>query len=230
MTYTQKKSKRVRKKNLLYAIIYTLIFIIIIVAVDYKIRPIIKTMSAYQAKVYSNKIINDAIYEELGKENIVYSNIVNIAYDDKGQVSSLQTDIITLNKIRSRVVKSVINSLKEIDNQEIRIPIGTLTGVQFLSGRGHKVLFKIIPTGYVETSLVNKFDSAGINQTRHQIMLNLKMTITAIIPGYSTTTDITSNVCLAETVIVGIVPDAFTEVTDGDNLADKIFNYGADRQ
>ncbi len=226
----KKRSKRVIKKNFLYVIIYILILIIIIGAVDYKIRPIIKTMSAYQAKVYSNKIVNDAIYEELGKENIVYSNIVNIAYDDNGQVSSLQTDIITLNKLRSRVVNSVINSLKEINNQEIRIPIGTLTGVQFLSGRGHKVLFKIIPTGYVETSLINKFDSAGINQTRHQIMLNLKMTITAIIPGYSTTTDITSNVCLAETVIVGTVPDAFTQVLDDQDVTGKIFDYGADRQ
>ena len=219
-----------KPKKLIFILFYVILFTFIIVLIDFKIRPIIKTMSAYQAKVYSNKIINDAIYEELAEEKIIYSNIVNISFDENGQVSSLQTDIISLNRLRSRIVNSVIKSLHEIDHQEIRIPIGTLTGVQLLSGRGKKILFKIIPTGYIETSLSNKFDTAGINQTRHQIMLNLKLTVTAIIPGFSTTTDISSNICLAETVIVGTVPDAFTEVLDDQDVTGKIFDYGADRQ
>ena len=219
-----------KPKKLIFILFYVILFTFIIVLIDFKIRPIIKTMSAYQAKVYSNKIINDAIYEELVEEKIIYSNIVNISFDENGQVSSLQTDIISLNRLRSRIVNSVIKSLHEIDHQEIRIPIGTLTGVQLLSGRGKKILFKIIPTGYIETSLSNKFDTAGINQTRHQIMLNLKLTVTAIIPGFSTTTDISSNICLAETVIVGTVPDAFTEVLDDQDVTGKIFDYGADRQ
>lgn len=222
--------KKKRKIFFIYFIIYFFLLIFLIAVADYKIRPIVKTMSAYQAKVYSNKIINDAVYEELGKENIIYNNIVTISFDDNGQVSSLQTDIITLNRLRSRIVNSVIKSLQKLNTQEIKIPIGTLTGIQFLSGRGHKILFKIIPTGYVETSLSNKFDDAGINQTRHQIMLNLKLTVTAIIPGYSTTTDISSNICLAETVIVGTVPDAFTQVLDDQDITGKIFDYGAERQ
>ncbi|MEF9983072.1 MAG: sporulation protein YunB [Oscillospiraceae bacterium] len=209
--------------------IYFLIFAAISLFIDFQIRPIIKTMSAYQARVFSGKVINDAISNQLLEKNITYDKIISITLNEKGNVSSVQTDIVTLNRLRTDIINSVIESIDEISEQDIEIPIGTLTGVQLFSGRGPKVNFKIKPTGFIETSLKNKFDSAGINQTRHQIMLNINLTVTAIIPGYTTTTEVSSNFCLAETIIVGAVPEAFTEVLDSQDVTGKIFDYGADR-
>ena len=215
-------------KVLLNIFIYFAVCIFAFIITDYKIRPIIKTMSAYRAKVFSAKIINDAVYNELQNQNVNYGKIVKLTYGENGNVTSLQTDIIALNKLKTEVINSVVESIANMKDQEIRIPIGSLTGVQFLSGRGKRILFKIIPAGYVEATFKNKFDSAGINQTRHQIILNLKMTVTAIIPGYSTTTQIETDICMAETVIVGLVPEAFTEVLDSQDVTGKIFDYGAE--
>lgn len=227
MTHFSRRGYKI--KVLLKIIIYFAVCIFAVFLADYKIRPVIKTMSAYRAKVYAMKIINDAVYNELQKQNVNYNNIVELTHGENGIVTSLQTDIIALNKLRSGVVNSVVDGIGKMKDQEIRIPIGSLTGIQLLSGRGKKILFKIIPAGYAEATLKNKFDSAGINQTRHQIILNLKMTVTAIIPGYSTTTEVETDICMAETVIVGLVPDAFTEVLDSQDITGKIFDYGAER-
>lgn len=219
-----------KNKNKLGIFIILFTFIIISFVIDARIRPIVKTMSAYQAKVFSGKVINEAVLNELSKEDITYDKIVTITLNEKGEVTSLQTDIIALNKLRTNIINSVLDSIDEISTQDIKIPIGTLTGVQILSGRGPRIDFDIIPAGYIETKMQNKFDSAGINQTRHQIMLTINLTVTAIIPGYTTSTDVNANFCLAETVIVGSVPEAFTQVIDsqGDTTGD-IFDYGAER-
>jgi len=69
-----------------------------------------------------------------------------------------------------------------------------------------------MPSGSVVTSVSNVFDSAGINQTRHQIMLNIKSTVSVIIPGYITSVPVETNMCIAESVIVGLVPDTYANV------------------
>lgn len=203
-------------------------FATVILLVDMRIRPVIKGISSYQAKVYATKVINDAIYSELAKENIRYDNLVSLTQNNIGEITSLQTDMVALNRLRSRATDAVLQQISTMNNQHIYIALGTLTGLQLLSGRGPELSIKIVPAGYLQTELENRFDSAGINQTRHQIMLKMDMRVSAIIPGFSVSTDIHTEFCLAETVIIGVVPDAFTQVTgDSDSLTRQIFDYRA---
>ena len=70
------------------------------------------------------------------------------------------------------------------------------------------------------------FSSAGINQTSHQIELEVTVRIYAAIPGFRSSIETTTNYLVAETVLVGEVPDSFTQV-DGDqaDIVRKIFDY-----
>ncbi len=131
--------------------------------------------------------------------------------------------------MRANITNTVLYHVANLENQDINIPIGSLTGVQILSGRGPKVKFHVMPAGYLLTDYENRFDSAGINQTRHQILLNMTMNVTAIVPGYSVTTEVKTSYCLAETVIVGMCLESFTEVTGDDRSISKIFDFGAGR-
>lgn len=205
------------------------IFIVMTIAIllmDSLIRPIIQTMSSYQAKVFATQAINDAISTELDNLDISYDELVTVSVNSKDEVTSIQTNMLALNRLRSNITEAILQELGSIENQIIDVPIGTLSGVQFLSGRGNNIQFRIVPAGYIQTDFENKFDSAGINQTRHQIVLNVDMTVIAIIPGYSVTTEVKANYCLAETVIVGTVPDNFTKVTGDDrSLTSKLFDY-----
>ena len=184
---------------------------------DLRIRPYIQSISSYQAQIYGTRVINDAIYEELASENIRYDNLVTLTQNGQGQITSLQTDMVALGRLRGRVTEAVIQEIDEMEEQQIAIALGTLSGVQLLSGRGPDVHLRVEPAGYLTSEVENRFESAGINQTRHQIMLLLDMRVMAIIPGYTTSTEIHTEYCLAETVIVGTVPDTLLTLSGKDS-------------
>ena len=197
-------------------------------AADKHIRPMIKTMAASQAKVFATRAINKAVNEQLASGEIPYDSLVKVSLDNNGKVTSVQTDMVKLNLLKSAMTNAASEQLNLLQSQTVRIPIGTLLGLQILSGRGPRVEFKIVPAGFVNSQLTHRFDTAGINQTRHQIVLELIANISAVLPGYSAASQVTSSLILAETVIVGVSPEAFTQViteqTEPENI---IADYGS---
>ena len=184
---------------------------------DLRIRPYIQSISSYQAQIYGTRVINDSIYEELASENIRYDNLVTLTQNGQGQITSLQTDMVALGRLRGRVTEAGDSGDRRDGGAADCHCTGTLSGVQLLSGRGPDVHLRVEPAGYLTSEVENRFESAGINQTRHQIMLLLDMRVMAIIPGYTTSTEIHTEYCLAETVIVGTVPDTLLTLSGKDS-------------
>ncbi|KAF5034077.1 Sporulation protein YunB [anaerobic digester metagenome] len=198
----------------------------LLVAVDAQIRPMIKSMAAYQAKAYATRVINEAISTQLTINAVSYDSLVKVTTDYNGRVTSVQTDMVRLNLLKATMTNAASQQLALLQSQTIRIPLGTLLGWQVLSGRGPKIEFKIVPAGFVQSQLNHRFDSAGINQTRHQIIMQLDANIVAILPGYTAASEISSSLILAETVIVGVSPESFTQVlTKNDDTAGLIADY-----
>lgn len=183
---------------------------------DSQTRPVIQTMAAYQARVFATQAMNQAVQQVLDRQQLDYESLVQLSYDQQGQVASIQTDMLRLNQLKADITQAVSQRMQLLKTQSVQVPLGTLLGGQLLSGRGPQVEFKILPAGYTLSSIENSFDSAGINQTRHQLLLDVQVGIVAIIPGYTVSTQVNTNFCLAETVIVGTVPEAFTKITGDD--------------
>lgn len=199
-----------------------------ILAVDAMLRPTVTAAAESQANLYATKAIQETVYREMERLEMEYGDLVRLTYGDQGTVTSLQTDMLAMSKLQSAVTSSVIDSILRLSSQELSLPIGTLTGNPFLSGRGPEVEVRLIPAGFVETRLRNVFDGAGINQTRHQILLNIRLDYQAMLPGYAIGSQVDTDIVLAETVIVGLVPGAYTLVGDGtDPLVGLIQDYGA---
>jgi sporulation protein YunB len=88
------------------------------------------------------------------------------------------------------------------------VPLGTLTGITYLSGRGPEVKIKLHQIGAVDAQIVSKFESAGINQTKHSLKIEVKVELSAILPGHSTDVTVEDEYLVGETVIVGQIPQA----------------------
>lgn len=218
------KRRRFRRRCLLLA----LALLGALLAADAKLRPAVTAAAGSQANLYATRAIQEAVYREVEQLRPEYGDLVRLTYSDQGTVTSLQTDMLAMSKLQSAVTASVIDSILQFSSQTITLPAGTLTGNPFLSGRGPAVEVRLIPAGFVQTRLKNVFDEAGINQTRHQILLNVRLEIQAVLPGYAIGSQVDTDVCLAETVIVGLVPGAYTWVSDGtDPLVGLIQDYGA---
>lgn len=228
MFYRLRWSQRSWQSNALKmrVALFLLLLFGVLAAIDAQIRPMIKSMAAYQAKVYATRVINEAVSSQLTGNAVSYDALVKVTTDYNGRVTSVQTDMVRLNLLKAMLTDAASQQLALLQSQTIRIPLGTLLGWQLFSGRGPRIEFKIIPAGFVQSQLNHSFDSAGINQTRHQIVMQLNANIIAILPGYTTASEISSSLILAETVIVGVSPESFTQVlTKNDDTAGLIADY-----
>ena len=225
------RSPREKRRFLLRLFWILLLLVAVFLFLDWKMRPIIKKSAMYQAKNAATQAINDAVSAELEELGVTYSSFVTLVKNTQGDIAAIQTDTVTASQINAALLDAVMDRLSDPEYQEIRLPVGTLFGGAFLSGHGPQISFRVIPEGYVESELKSNFQTAGINQTLHQIVLEIKVKVTALIPGYSQTTDVTSSFQIAQTVIVGDVPESFTEVTDGQSSTlSKLNDYNAQTQ
>ena len=218
-----------KRRGLRVFIIFFVALFFLFFLIDSQLRPIVKNMAQVRAQALSTQVINQAITDVLADENITYDQLVGIRQNENGRVIAMNTDIIELNRLKAQINLKVQDALSQVENSIVSVPIGTLLGNDFLIGRGPSIKIKIKLANNIVSNIEYAFESAGINQTLHQINLLITANIYAIIPWYNTSTQVDTNFCLAETVIVGEVPDAFTHVADPHSeMVGDIEDYGAD--
>lgn len=187
-------------------------FLIIIVLIDAKVRPLIRTIAASQASNLATIAINDSINEIMEENSVTYDDLVTIDHDEQGRVTSVKTDIIKINRLKAAISTRTSQKISQIQNRRIDIPVGSFFGSELLAGRGPRIKIYINLSGNAETQITNKFVSAGINQTIHRIMLDITANIYVVVPGTTSSTQVKTSVCIAETVIVGVVPDTYANL------------------
>ena len=196
--------------------------------IDARLRPLMTTAFTYQAQLHATRAINDAILEVIGEEDLRYESIIHTKTDAAGRVTFLETDMVTMNRLKSEISNAVASRLGRATQEEISLPIGTLLGGNLLSGRGPELGFRLIPAGYVSTDFYNEFKAAGINQTLHQVVITVQVPVNAMLPLYSVTSEVSTSVCVAESIIVGEVPQSFTDINgDHRSLLDQVNDYAA---
>jgi sporulation protein YunB len=154
--------------------------------------------------------VNDAIYYTLN-DALRYEDLVTISRDDEGNVTSITTNSLKINRIARDTAYLSQENLNKMSAEGILVPIGALTGIEALAGFGQNINIKIIPISNVECRFVSKFESAGINQTKHSLYLELVSDISIILPSKSTNLASTIEVLICESVIVGKIPDTYLQ-------------------
>lgn len=191
-------------------------------------RPMIESINAYECHELVSDIINDAILSELEQSNVDYSSLVTLTMNGNGEVTSVQSNILNINKLKTNVAERIEREIERLSAVDIQIPIGTLLGLQLLHGKGFNVGMSVTPLGYATTTIISEFTEAGINQTLHRIIIEINADVDAIIPGFETRVPVKTSIVAAETVIVGRVPDAYTHViTQSGELAGTLNDYEA---
>ena len=212
--HSNQNNQRKFKKR--YKFLIFLLFLIISLLgslkyAEFRLQPIVKSMAVGTARSIGARVISESINEEIDATNISYNDLISFEKDNSGNIAALKTDIIMINRLKSKLSVVILNKLSNIENININIPIGNLINGEFLAGRGPKLEIRILPVGSVSTDISNVFTSSGINQTRHQIMLDVRVTLTAIMTFATESTDISTSICIAETVIIGNVPDTYLQ-------------------
>ena len=181
-------------------------------SVERQLRPVLETMAEAEAKNKIVEIMDQAIAEELSAGGTTYEDLIHIETDEAGEISALTSDMSALNRLRTEILRTIVADLDTLSGSELSIPVGNLTGIHILSGKGASLPIEVIAVGSVHGDYRHHFENAGINQTRHQISLELTVTAEILLPGETLHTQVTADIPVAETVIVGPVPDTYLQL------------------
>lgn len=187
-------------------IIFASSLFIIIKSIDGRIKPKVKEICTYYCKMQLSQILNDSVEETIVNNNLEYSDIA-VRLMDGNKVSAVEIRTENVNKIKSQIIKKIHEKLNEKSNNEISIPIGSISDSFFLSGKGPKIKIKFLPEASVNTDLKSDFSSSGINQTCHTISIDIKAETVVVLPSESFVVSVDSECILAESIIIGNVPD-----------------------
>ncbi len=212
MIVKRRKLKNTRKIIVFGAIAFT-ILIVGLWILQASIGPVMEEVAVIYSQNTASRIIESAIYETMAETNHQYEDYVRLIKDVNGKVQALKTDVIAVNTLKSRASLRILEKLQDEKIGSFDIPLGTLIGSNLLSGTGPDITIRLVPIGSVVGTAENSFSSAGINQTRHQIMLRVSVTLKAVLPNTTVETVVESCVCIAETVIVGNVPNVYGDLS-----------------
>ena len=184
----------------------------VIFLIDSALRPTLTALAQARVENAVTRIVNDAVDGTLTSEAISYSDLVTLEKDAAGQVSVLAANTAQLNALRTEILGKVLAQVEQLDSQELGVPLGSLTGFATASDLGPVVPVRVLTAAVPTADFENVFTSAGINQTLHRIMLNVRVECTLLIPGGTVDTAVEAQVCAAETLLMGQVPDAYLEL------------------
>lgn len=155
--------------------------------------------------------VAQAVGEVLSQENTGYTDLITLSFGEDGRVTSLAADTLRLEALRYRLAQAVLHALRD-GTFDVSIPLGTLTGILFLSGRGPAIPVKVRAAESLRASFVSSFSSCGFNQTRHRILFRMEIRVGFFLSLTVRQIDLTDEFCAAETVIVGEVPQNLTQI------------------
>lgn len=182
-----------------------------------KYRLTIRDLAETSVKNATSDLANDAIAKQIENGNIQYDRIVYFEKDLNGRITALKTNIGEVNHLKTDILNIINGQILALDAADIGIPIGSLFLPEFFSGRGFTIPVRILAIRNSEASFSSSFRQAGINQTMHQLIMEITVDASVLVLGETSSFTVSSQVVVAETVIVGEVPSTFIQAGSAAN-------------
>ena len=169
----------------------------------------IRELARTQITNSTSDLINDAIDEQIESGNIQYDRIVYFEKDLNGRITALKTNISEVNRLKTDILNLINDEILAMDTAHMGVPLGSLFLPELFSGKGPSIPVEILSIRNSDGSFQSYFTEAGINQTRPQLTMEVVVDVTVLVLGQTQSFTVSSQVVVAETVIVGDVPDTF---------------------
>lgn len=203
--YTKRKSHKYMR-FLVVTIFIIVVFNIILVFFDERVMPSVTEIATIMAKSQTLNIINEKSVGILSQD-FKYNEMVKIEKNSEGNIILVQADTVKLNYIAAKLSTECNNELSKMENSAVKVPLGWMSDKSAFYNFGPKITVQIEPMGNISTSYESKFESAGINQTRHKIYLNVNAKIRLKLPLRNQDIEVDTQVPVSDTIIVGKIPN-----------------------
>ena len=191
-----------------------LVFLLILVGLALirgRVYPVFRSLAQTHVKNTASDLINDAIAEQIEAGNIQYDRIVYFEKDLNGRITALKTNIGEINRLKTDVLNIINDEILSTDESSLGVALGSMFLPEFLSGKGPKLPVRILVIRNSEADFYSEFSEAGINQTLHKLNMEVFLDVTVLVLGGTMDFTISSHMVVAETVIVGDVPQTYLQ-------------------
>ena len=174
-------------------------------------RDVISDLARTQVMNTTSDLTNDAIAKQIAAGNIAYDRIVFFEKDLDGRITALKTNMSEVNRLKTDILNIINDEILSLDTSDIGIPLGSLFLPELLSGKGPSIPVHILSIRNSDANFVSHFSQAGINQTLHRLNMEVSIDVAVLVLGETNSFTMSSEVVVAETVIVGDVPQTFLQ-------------------
>lgn len=177
-----------------------------------RLRPVVAALARAQTQNTMAAVLERTVADDLAQRGVSYGDLVTIQRDGEGAITALTCDMASLNLLRAELVSQVLDTLDDAGQSTVRVPLGSLFDSELLWARGPSIRARVLAAGTVSAEFESEFSSAGVNQTMHRIWLDLSVPMTVLLPGGGVEAEVNTRLCVAETVIVGQVPETYLQL------------------
>lgn len=202
-------NRRTRIRRRILAIGFVVSFVVMFFLLRYRLVPIVQEMAVTHVSNEASFAINRAIIRHIREDNIQYDRLVLLEKDVQGRICAIQTNMLEANRLQTEVLELMDEEVLELSEAKIGVPLGNIILPEFFSGHGPKIPVDILSLSTSDAYFVSRFQEAGINQTMHQILLSVTATMSVLTPMGVQSVTAQSEIIVAETVIVGTVPESY---------------------
>lgn len=192
-------------------LIITVVSLLLMVWFRSQYNDSIRSLAQTRVVNATSDLINDAIDIQIETGSIQYDRIVFFEKDLEGRITALKTNMSEVNRLKTAILNMINDEIMEMDTSAIGIPLGSLILPEFLSGRGPAVPVQILSISNSDAGFESYFTEAGINQTLQKLTMDVSVDVTVLVLGKTESFTVTSQVVVAETIIVGQVPDTLLQ-------------------
>ena len=214
-----------RKKRFLRTVLFLIVLLIVLLSLSVALlsvnmRPAMAALAVARIRSVAARAMNDAILESMGDETN-YARLIQV-HESSERVYMLQANTHKMNILAADCAEAAQERIAQMGDQGISIPIGTITGISFLAGKGPSLKVTFSPAGSVQSEFNSEFVSSGINQTLYRVNLLLTASVRLVMPGVSETIFVRAEAAIAESIIVGDVPEVYTNVASEEDMLNLI--------
>ena len=199
------------KRFFLKIILLIAVLTVLLLVFRSKYRETIRNLAETQVRNSTSDLINDAIDRQIEDGSIQYDRIVYFEKDLEGRITALKTNMSEVNRLKTDILNIINDEILALDTSDLGIPVGNLILPEILSGRGPNIPVNIISIRNSDAAFYSNFTEAGINQTLQQLTMEVSVDVAVLVLGQATNFTVSSQVVVAETIIVGQVPQTLLQ-------------------
>lgn len=187
----------------------------------YRYLPFLQEAARTRVVNAASDRINDAINAQIESGTVNYESIICLEKNTNGEVTAVRTNMAQVNRLKAETLALLSEQLLEMDTEELSVPLGSIVMPGLFAGKGLRIPVRVTALSTTDADFYSEFTSAGINQTFQRLLLEVKISMSVQTPMGTERADVTSQVVVAETIIVGSVPQSYFQLAGAPETTEK---------